>query len=294
MSGRDVYLTWDGGEVFLRGNRPDLPGLFVEGDGIEGWDSTPDTKVSLTERQTGDGAHSVEDGMVLYAARTVVIPFHAHGRDRDETMGYLRSISEACHRNVTLRIVDSEHDCFATGYVSTVVEPKWNRFWASGEIEVVCADPRRCSTDAATCILLPSRATGKGGLFFGEGGTGLSFDIGFGEEATDFRNVGVLSNRGSAPSWPVVTLVGPLGTGSAVSISAGGVASEVSYAPAVPAGQTVVIDFLARTASSNGGDASRGIASRGFAAIPPGGEMTFSLLATGTGSATVTARDTYI
>lgn len=297
MSDMPLYVELSFGDETIRLNGrggPSSDGLVIDHSGIDGWYSSPETKVSLTERQTGDGAHGVEDEMVLYAARTVFIPFHAIGTSRDETVGILRSINEACHRNVTLRVVDASHDTFAKGYVRTIVEPRWDRGLASGEIEVVCADPRRCSTDAATCILLPSRATGRGGLFFGEGGAGLSFDIDFGDEATDFRNVGVLSNKGSAPSWPVVTLTGPLGTGSAVSISAGGTASEVSYAPAVPAGQTVVIDFLTRTASSNGGDASRGIASRGFAAIPPGGEMSFSLLATGTGSATVTARDTYI
>lgn len=283
MSGRDVYISWDGGEVFLRGNRPDRMGLFVEGEGIEGWDSSPDAKVSLTERQTGDGAHAIEEPMVLYAARTVIIPFHAHGRDRDETTRLLRSINAACHRLVTLRIVDSEHDTFSTGYVRTNVEPKWNRYWATGEVEVVCPDPRRYSTARHSIQLFPAGTSG-GGLKFGDG---LLFDLQYGESEV-LQNVASISNAGNSTAYPVVTVTGPMEGMLRLDSESGSVLySEPVTAP-------LVLDSLTRSARSGGADMSRNLQARGFPTVPAGGSNTLNLQAYGQGWATVEWHDTWI
>lgn len=284
MSGRDVYISWGGGEVFLRGNRPDRMGLFVEGDGIEGWDSSPEAKVSLTERQTGDGAHAIEEPMVLYAARTVIIPFHAHGRDRDETTRLLRSVNAACHRLVTLRIVDSEHDTFATGYVRTTVEPKWNRCWATGEVEVVCPDPRRYSTEVHRIQLMPAGISG-GGLVFDDG---LLYDLAYGE-SDDADNIASISNAGNSEAYPVITVTGPIEGMLRVDSESGSVLYEqpVGSAP-------MVLDSLTRSARSGGADVSRNLGSRGFPTIPAGGSNTLNFQGYGTGWATVEWHDTWI
>lgn len=287
MSGRDVYISWGGGEVFLRGNRPDRMGLFVEGDGIEGWDSSPEAKVSLTERQTGDGAHAIEEPMVLYAARTVIIPFHAHGRDRDETTRLLRSINAACHRLVTLRIVDSEHDTFSTGYVRTNVEPKWNRYWATGEIEVVCPDPRRYSTEVHRVQLMPTGSS-AGGLFFGSG-AGLVLDANFGKAPETLQNVATLSNAGNSTAFPKIAVTGPMDGGLRFDSGSG----SVGYSEPVRSAQ-LVLDSLTRTASVGGVDASRRLTSRGFPQVPAGGSVDIAFQASGTGWATVEWRDTWI
>ena len=287
MSGRDVYISWDGGEVFLRGNRPDRMGLFVEGDGIEGWDSSPEPKVSLTERQTGDGAHAIEETMVLYAARTVIIPFHAHGRDRDETTRMLRSVNAACHRLVTLRIVDSEHDTFSTGYVRTNVEPKWNRYWATGEIEVVCPDPRRYSTEEHRVQLMPTGSM-SGGLSYGEG-DGLVYDLAYGQAPDVLQNVASLTNDGNSTAYPVVMVNGQMQGGFRLDCESGSVAYSQPVG-SVP----LVLDSLTRTANVGGLDTSRSLTSRGFPEIPPGGSATLNFQAYGDGWADISWRDTWI
>ena len=156
--GRKVYLSFGDTEVYLRGDQPGDYGLFVSGDGIEGWEGAPDTKVQMTEMQTGDGAHAVEESQVLYAARTVSIHFHAHGRTRDEVLGQLRSLSALCHHIVRLRVVDASSDTYCHGYVQPGVEPTWWNGWATGTLTVVCADPRRYSTEARRAASRPTRA----------------------------------------------------------------------------------------------------------------------------------------
>lgn len=287
MSGRDVYITWGGGEVFLRGNRPGMTGLFVEGDGIEGWDSSPEPKVSLTERQTGDGAHAIEEPMVLYAARTVIIPFHAHGRDRDETMGFIRSLNAACHRLVTLRIVDSAHDTWTEGYVRTGVEPKWNRYWATGEIEIVCPDPRRYSTEVHRAQLMPTGSL-SGGLHYGTG-AGLVYDLTYGDAPEVMQNIATLENAGNSTAYPVVMVNGEMQGNFRIDSEKGSLLYTQSVG-SVP----LELDSLTRTANVAGLDTSRHLASRGFPEIPPGGSTTLNFQAYGNGWADIEWHDTWI
>lgn len=286
--GRDVHITWGGGEVFLRGRSPDRYGLFVSGDGIEGWDSAPEAKVALTERQAGDGAHEVDERLVLYSARTVVVHFHAHGADRDAVTAQFRQVSAACHRIVRLRVVDGDQDTYVTGYVRPDIEAEWFGNWGTGEIEVVCADPRRYSTVERTANLLPLSA-GSGGLFYGGSRTGLVYPLDYGEQAADAMNVATLGNAGTSTAYPVISCYGSFPGG--VEIHCGGL--RLSYSEPVGA-VPLVIDCLSGTASIGGTDVTRNLASRGFPSVPAGGSVTLTLQSSGTGFVTVTWHDTYI
>lgn len=285
--GRDVWLDWDGGSVHLRGDRPGDTGLFVSGDGIDGWDSAPQAKVDMSERQSADGAHSIDEKEVLYSARTVVVSFHAHGRDRSDVRALLRSVSAACHRLVRLRVADAEEDTYATGYVRPVIEPEWRDRWATGEIEVVCADPRRYSVDAHTATLTPA-AHGTGGLFFGDGRNGLHLDLSFGEGAAA-ANYASLRNDGTSTAYPTVTVYGAFPDG--LTLLCGD--SVLTYSQPVTTAP-LVIDCLSCTATVGGADASRALTSRGFPSVPPGSSVGMSLQGGGTGFASVVWHDTYI
>lgn len=288
MSGRDVYLEWDGGSVHLRGGRPGEYGLFVSGDGIDGWDSAPEAKVEMSERQSADGAHAIDERMVLYAARTVVVSFHAHGRDRSDVRALLRSVSAACHRLVRLRVVDADEDTYVTGYVRPVIEPEWRDRWATGEIEVVCADPRRYSTNQLSVTLMPLAAS-SGGLFFGDELKGLVFDLDYGSVASDARNVAVLENDGTSTSYPVITAYGQMPSGLTL------YAGDLVLAYSQPIGNVpLVLDCLECTATVGGTDVSRSLTSRGFPSVPPGGSVAVSLQSPGTGFVSVTWHHTYI
>lgn len=285
--GRDVYFTWGSGELYLRGRNPDRFGLFVSGDGIDGWDSAPDAKVSMTERQTGDGAHSVPEGLILYSARTVVISYHAHGETRDATTALLRGINAMCHHSVRMRVVDASSDTYVTGYVRPIVEPEWMAEWATGTIEVVCADPRRYSTQVHRFQLLPT-ASSPGGLSYGEG-DGLAYDLTYGDDPTVLQNYGTVVNAGNSPCYPTVTVTGPMDPGVRFDWEGGsvGYGEHVGYVP-------LVLDSLTRTASVDSLDVSRNLTDRSFPCVPAGGSISMTMQATGTGWATVEWRDTYI
>lgn len=286
--GRDVYITWDDKSVHIRGHSPGETGLFVSGDGIDGWDSSPDAKVSMTEMQTGNGAFPVSEQDVLYGARTVTINFHAHGSDRSETVSLMRSISEACGHIVSVRVVDADDDTFCRGYVQPGFEAEWYQDWATGVLTVVCPDPRRYSTDRHVMQLFPT-GSASGGLLYGDGGDGLVYPLNYGSSAEAMQNVGTLVNEGTSPSYPVITVTGPMD--ARLRIDCGD--RSIVYTQPVR-GVPLVIDFLSRTASVGGLDTSRNLESRGFSPVPAGGSLSLSLQSTGSGWATVEWRDTYI
>ena len=288
MRGRDVYISWAGGEVFLRGRSPSEYGLFVNGDGVEGWDSSPETKVSLFERQAGDGAHAVDDRMVLYSARTVTVNFHAHGSSRDEVTRMFRDVAKACHRNVRVRVVDGSQDTFVTGYVRPDIEARWDGNWGTGSMTVVCPDPRRYSTGERRADLLPL-SSGSGGLFYGEGLDGLVYPLDYGEQGAASMNVATCHNGGTSTAYPTIYCHGEFPDG--VSIHCGELLLE--YERPV-GGVPLVVDCLSGTASVGGTDVTRGLTSRGFPTIPPGSSVTMTLQSRGTGFVTVSWRDTYI
>lgn len=286
--GRDVRISWGGHEVLLRGHFPGDMGLFVSGDGIEGWDSSPDAKVDMTEMQTGDGAHAVAERDVLYSARTVTVNFHAHGSCRDEVVSLLRSLSAACHHLVTLRVTDASDDTFCVGYVQPAVEAEWWGEWATGSVTVVCPDPRRLSVEVHRAQMFPTSAT-QGGLSYGPSGAGLVYPHNYGDFTGTLQNVATLVNAGTSDAYPVITVTGPVDGGLRIDWGGG----SVAYSAAV-AGVPLVLDSLTRTASVGGLDTSRHLTSRGFPVVPAGGSVTLSAQMRGRGWATVEWHDTYI
>lgn len=285
--GRTVTLSWDGGGVEIRGDRPAERGLYVTGDGIEGWDSAPDAKVTMTEMQTGDGAHAVRGQDVLYAARTVTVHFGARGRSRDDVVSLLRSISSACHRIVRLRVRDGGEDTWCEGYAQPSVDAEWRDDHATGTLTVVCPDPRRRSTGRVVHVLAPPSGSG-GGLSFDAGGC-MGWPVSF-EGGVAAANSCVMRNAGTSVSYPTVTAYGDFPGGVSLSDGAGG---RLTYGQPLR-WQRLVLDCLTRTASINGVDVTRALTSRDFPDVPSGGTARLSLVSPGTGSVEVEVRDTYI
>lgn len=285
--GRQVYLTWDGGEVYLRGDHPERMGLFVTSDGIDGWSSSPTDKVSMTEMQTGDGSHPITDKDVLYSSRTVTVNFRAHGSNRDEVLELINSIAQACHRMVRIRVIDGSSDTYCIGYTSHSIDAEWDEHWGIGSINVVCPDPRRLSTETHRVQLFPVAGV-SGGLSYDEG-DGLVYPLDYGSSAETLQNVGTLTNEGSSPAYPVIIVTGPIEGG--VRLDWDG--SSVAYSQPV-SGVPLTLDSLTRTASIEGLDVSRNLTSRGFPVVPAGGSLSVNLQAYGTGWATIEWHDTYI
>lgn len=284
-----VELSADGLSVRLNGTGgPSTDGLCVSADGIEGWYSTPDAKVSMTEMQTGDGAHAIQEQDVLYSARTVTVEWFSSGGSRAGALAGVERLLSLAHRLVTLRVVDADSDTWATGYVQVGVDAGVANGIETGTLTVVCADPRRYSTEAHRLQMLPSTYGTSGGLSYGEGG-GLVYDLTYGEFEGTLQNVATLTNAGTSTAYPTITVNGTIYAGLTVSHDSG----SVTYSQQV-GGVPLVLDSLTRTASVGGLDTSRYLTSRGFPTVPAGGSVTLRFMATGSGWVTVEWHDTYV
>ena len=287
---RLVTISWDGGSVDLYG--PDAwSGLVVSSDGITGWDSAPDAKVSVTERQSGNGAHDVRANDIHYQSRVVTIGVGAFGRTRDETLAAMRSLSAADGRLVTMRVVDASSDTHCVGgYTHVAWDAAWYEGVATGTLTATFVRPERLSTTPSIGTLVPSTGSG-GGLVFAGTNHVLQWPLSFGAGAIRTGNVCTISNRGTIPADVLITASGDMPQGLAITdVSTG---KQLAYGWGVT-WQPVVLDSRTRTASVAGVDVSRGLTSRDFPTVPAGGSITLSLMASGTGTVTATCHDTYI
>lgn len=288
MSGK-LYaeLSFDGKTVRLDTGKAAGPCLCIASGGIEGWYSTPDAKVSMTEMQTGDGAHAVQESSILYGARTVTVNWAAFSIDRESALAGDLALLSTAHRLVRLRIVDGSSDTFVVGYAQVGADAAVASNGMTGTLTVVCPDPRRYSTEASRVQLLSGSAV-SGGLSYG-GGDGLAYQLTYGDDPESLQNVATIANSGTSTAYPAITVNGPMNGGFRIDWDGG----SVAYSQPVR-GVPLALDCLTRTASVGGLDTSRHLTSRGFPSIPPGGSITINLQASGTGWATVEWRDTYI
>lgn len=289
---RPLYAELSCAGVTLRlGGRDASSGLMVTSDGIEGWWSTPDPKWSLTERQGADGAHAVSEDFVLYSARTVTLHLAVVGADRAATLALVTSLLGMAHRLVRLRVVDAGEDTYAEGLLSVESDAGRSERVALMTATLVCPDPRRLATAASSCVLLPASASETAGLAYGAGGAGLCYPLSYGDGALDARNLGSVTNNGSASAWPLITVsrgMPPVELGA----SCAGVESTLAFAS--EAVSEVTIDCRTRTATRGGVDATKALTGAGRLVVPPGQTMRLTLRSAGAGSVTVALRDTYI
>lgn len=281
-------LTIGGRTVRLEGASGATLGLHVSSGGVAGWHGTPAAKVSMTEMQTGDGAHAVPESLVLYSARTVTVSWVSVGADRDGALAGVLELLSAAHRLVRLRVADASSDTYVTGYAQVETDAGVASHVMTGTLTVLCPDPRRYSTELHATQLMPSGAA-SGGLSFGPGRLGLELPISFGEGVGGLQNVATLHNAGTSPAYPVIAVTGPVDAGLRLDWDGG----SLSYGDAVR-GVPLRLDCLTRTASVGGLDTSRHLTSRGFPCVPAGGSVTISAQMAGGGWATVEWRDTYI
>ena len=265
------------------------PHAFVTSGGVKGWLSTPQAKVGMTERGQGHGAFPVSEDEVLYAARTVSVPFCVDGGSRAGALGVLARIEAMAGGLVDLRVVDAHEDTCATGYATLDVDPEWHDAAITGTLTLVCPDPRRYGVEPSVGSMSVAPA-GGGGVDLGEAGSGLAWPLDWGLAAAS-RSTCTVHNRGTATAWPSISVSGSMPGGFVLTDLATG--RQLAYGAPVT-WQGVELDCLARTASVAGVDVTRNLSARDFPRVPAGGSLTLSLFATGTGGATVTCRDTYI
>lgn len=101
-----------------------------------------------------------------------------------------------------------------------------------------------------------------------------------------------LGNLGTAPTWPVFTVVGPLVDPTFTNPATGDV---IAYTGTVEAGQTLVIDTneFTRSVALNGVDRFGFLASAQWIEIPAGGDVTVQFSGTGAGTVTASWQNAY-
>lgn len=256
---------------------------------VRGWYGTPGAKVSSAERETGHGSFAVAPGSVLYSARVVTARVVALGRSRAEVVAAAASLSRMAGRVVSVSVDDGGVETEARG---CYVEVSWDALWADGAmpgtVTIVCPDPCRRSTAPMRAVMVPAAHGSLGGLSYGETGT-LAWPLDWGRVPAA-ANSCTLSNRGTSEAHPTLTLSGRLDAGATVSHDGG----QLTYSMPVRPGAPVVLDCLLRTASCNGVDVTRHLARRDFPAVPAGGSLRLSLVASGLGACEAEVADTYI
>ena len=295
----------------------DAPCLYFLEEGITGWYSTPDLRVSTVERGNGDGAHDVPELIIDYATRTVQVHVAAMGGDRGETLREWDKIRQFAHRMVRLRLVDDTRDAYVEGMFQLEGPDEWEKDWMQGVLTVVCNRPEILATQAQSGMLMPIDPDSSGsGLSYNQkllstywigepnnsvsvlkypdlsGTKGVRYPLtyqcaGF----ADRSNQCTLVNEGSSRAYPVFTVNGPMPDGVDLVIEGTGLWLRCTHpVQDVP----LVLDSRSRTASIGGLDVSRTLQSRGFPTIPPNGSITVTLRTPGDGWVSAQVRDTWI
>lgn len=229
------------------------------------WDS-PEPRVNLAERVITHGAFM---GPMYMKERVITIKGRAFAPDFATLRQAQAQVAGLCtdpNETYTL-LCESEIGLIACGVRldgKTLATP-FNVFTPAFEfsIQVVAPDPRKYSNDWNTMSTGLAREGSGTGLDFAvadpasSGKKGLDFvsDGGLTFGASTLSGAVALDNRGTAPSAPIYTLVGPLST-PVISTGSDGAASTMRYNGELAAGETVVID-PASPSVLLGGTASR-------------------------------------
>lgn len=262
-------------------------GCNLTDGGLRGWYGTPSAKVGLTERSSGDGAHSVPDEAILYSARTVTMEVRFEAADAARALSLRDGLAALAHRIVRVGVADALGETWAEGFleVDCDLRREWHRIPAT--LTIVCPDPRRYGTERVASIV-PTGDAG-GGLLYDEGAGYLLLPVQFAGDAPE-GNSATLANGGTSTAYPTITVEGSFPSGVTISHAGG----ELAYPAPIGPGAPLVLDSLTRTVSVLGVDVTRALARRDFPVVAPGGTVTISALAEGTGTVTATVRDTYI
>ena len=315
-----IYVELSAGDTTVRLNGQggfSTDYLIVNDEGIEGWYSTPDAKVEMTEMQTGDGSHAVAETDILYSARTITLGWTASattGDSRPTALQGVHKLLALAHKLVTIRVIDSTSDTYAVGYLQVETDSGIAYKYMSGTVTIVCADPRRYSTQAHSVQAYPPGDT-EGGLYYMQPDDwapeplypsdttwpsdttypsllwsgSLVYPLYYVGTAVKLQNIVTVTNAGTSPCYPTITITGPMDGGFSIEWSGG----RVVYSEDVE-GVPLVLESLTRTASISSLDRSRYLTERVFPVIQPGESETITLRGTGTGWATVEWNDTYM
>lgn len=183
------------------------------------------------------------------------------------------------------------------GSAAVKVEPWADAQGFDWQLPLYADDPRWLDTTVQTAGPVTVGGASTDGLDWNAGSPGgLDWNAGSpgGLDWGTSGNGGVLTltNSGTAPTWPVFTITGPLTDPVFTNPATGDV---IAYTGTVDTGQTLVIDTspFTRSVMLNGVDRFGFLASAQWIEIPPSGQVTVQFSGTGAGSVTATWQNAY-
>lgn len=234
---------------------------------VTGWGDSPPLRTNRQPRPYADGefrGHVWRAGRVIELTGDAVCPSAVVAeRARDRLLGVL---GDGALGTLVVGERDLTRQCDVELDGAIQVRPISDRAF-EWRLRLAAPDPRRYATavTSAVCgLLAPS-----GGLSFP-----LSFPLVFGAAP---NNRLVLSNSGSAQSWPTWTITGPVTDPSVVNVDSG---QRLRWSGSLAAGQTLLLDTAARRVLLDGVADRRGqLADAAWFPVPGGGSATVAFTA---------------
>lgn len=248
---------------------------------IEGWDSATAGDYQPDQRDQSDGAFDDRNDA---AAKTMTLDGWVRVDSADQLEAALDRLKLNASRSATV-LSRSRFGRTLTMTVMRVGEVEVTRkpvpVVAQFSVQLVAPDPFKYGVAVPVVTGLPAR--GSGGMTFPLFDTTGKMEFG----APGVSGQVVLSNPGTAASYPVFTITGPVLGGVVLSDVASG--RQIVYAGDVPAGATLlIIDSAAGTALLNGSDRTGELTARQWWAVAPQSSSTVQFATLGAGGQTGT------
>lgn len=255
---------------------------------VQGWDELPSARLNSSERPQ---THGRFDSDVWSDERIVTVGGQILSADRDALLHELASVmtwpsTSSPAEELTITRAGRTLTAFAR---LTAFRTPTDLDWAMGlvpfAIEWRCPDPLRYGEVQTAATTFPVRT---GGLRFPLYSDGAGTNVG----ALDYGDVSqtgrlVLSNGGTADSWPQFVVEGPVGS-SGFELITVGTGARVTYSGAVPAGSQLVLDSATGTAVIDGvADRGGRLTHRDWTPVPAGGSVEFAFVPLGATSSAV-------
>ena len=274
-------IRWRG--LTIVGSRRNGPLTFRR---LEGWEGLPASREQYQDRP---GQHGAFDSPVYSGPRRVMV----YGEcttpaERDATLAALGDVMTFGPAD-TLTIDHAGRELTARARV-TRYRPTTDQ-WGSGifgwAAEWICADPLRYGSPITATTTFPVQ---RGGLKYDLYTDGAGTDLGY-LDYGDAPATGTvtLTNEGTADSWPIFEVTGPVG-GDGFELVEVGTGRRIVFADSVPAGSSLVVDSAAGAGSAViGGAADRGgsLTVLEWFPVPAGGSTQVAFVARGWSSAAV-------
>jgi hypothetical protein len=265
------------------------------------YNSGPPRKTHITDKPFGMGS---------YRSRSYVgARYDTIGGWCDAQAGGMAGAEAAKHRLLALASVSGQLQLLrSTPVGDQVLQVELNtdairvEMWESADgfdwqLGTAAVDPRWLSPVAQVAGPVSVGGASTDGLDWASGSPGGLNWLGGSPGGLDWGLSGVggvftLANAGTAPTWPVFTVTGPVTNPTFTDPATGDV---IAYTGLVDVGQTLVIDTspFTRAVTLNGIDRFGFLASAQWIEIPPGGSVTVQFAGTGTGTVSAAWQPAY-